>query len=152
AADRIRDPVKGAAPARHVGSAEARQVGSDDMESIVEARNEVAEHMARTRKSVKQQELWGLRYARLPIEDLETIDVGRAIPDGGHSDAPLNDFRLSRLESRPGDRAQPGTAAAIASVPWRPDGRPLSFGEPGTMCVTPGVGAVMASVSPTPPS
>src|SRR5215467_1432419 len=58
------------------------------METIVEARNEVAEHMARTRKSVKQQQLRGLRRARLPIEDMETINVGRVVPDGGHGDAP----------------------------------------------------------------
>src|SRR5215471_9041156 len=42
AADCFCNPVKGAAPAWRVGSAEARQVGSNDMETIVEARNEVA--------------------------------------------------------------------------------------------------------------
>src|SRR5215831_16481382 len=120
AVDRIRDPVKGAAPARHVGSAESRQVGSDDMETIVEARNEVAEHMARTRKSVKQQQLRGLRRARLPIEDMETINVGRAVPDGGHGDAPQ---RFSPTVPWPGIFRQ-------SNAPIQPAmARPISCGE-----------------------
>ncbi len=57
AVDQLGDPVEGVAAARHVGLAEARQIGSDDVEAIGQQRDEVAEHVACARKAVQQQQL-----------------------------------------------------------------------------------------------
>ena len=64
AVDRLRDPVEGMAAARHVGVAEARQVGGDDVEAIGQKRDEVAEHVAGAREAVQQQQLRRVRPRR----------------------------------------------------------------------------------------
>ena len=84
AVDRLRDPLEAVAPARHVGVAEARQVGRDDMEAVGEQRDEVAEHVAGAREAVQQQQLRRARRARLAIEDLAAVHLGGSIVDGGH--------------------------------------------------------------------
>ena len=58
--------------------------GAIDMEAIGQKRDEVAEHVARAREAVKQQQLRGVGGARLAIEDLEAVHVGGSIVDGGH--------------------------------------------------------------------
>src|SRR5262249_6852136 len=115
AVDRFRDLVEGEASTRQVGLAEARQVGSDHMEAIGQERDEVAEHVARTRKAMEQQQLLGVRRTRLAIEDVKAVHVRRAIPDSGHGASPLKDLRPSGLA--PGRTAQnPQRRSAIA---WR---------------------------------
>ena len=89
AVDRVGEPVEGAAAARHVGVAEARQIRRDHMEAVGEQRDQVAEHMARAREAVQQQQLRRARRARLAIEDLEAVHVGGAIGDGGHDASPF---------------------------------------------------------------
>ena len=42
---------------RQIGVAEAREIGSDDMEAVGEQRNEIAEHVAGCREAVQQQQL-----------------------------------------------------------------------------------------------
>src|SRR5258708_3710070 len=84
AIDRLRDPVKSAASAGHVGLAEARQVWRDDVETVGQERDKVPEHVARAREAVKQQQLRRIRRARLAIEDAEAVQVGGAIADAGH--------------------------------------------------------------------
>jgi len=44
-------------PWRHVGLAEPGKVRRDDMKSVGEARDQVAEHVARAREAVQQQQL-----------------------------------------------------------------------------------------------
>ena len=63
AVDRLRDPVERVRPVRHIRVAEARQIGRDDMESVGEQRDEVAEHVAGGREAVQQEQL---RRARAP--------------------------------------------------------------------------------------
>ena len=41
---------------RHVRLAEARQIGRDDVKAIGQQRDEIAEHVARAREAVKQQQ------------------------------------------------------------------------------------------------
>ena len=74
--------------ARHVGLAEARQVGGDDMEAIGQQRDEIAEHVTGARKAMEQQQLRRVRGAGLAIEDIEAVDIGGAIVDGGHGESP----------------------------------------------------------------
>ena len=89
AVDRVREPVESVAAVRHVGVAEARQIGRDDVEAVGQQRDQVAEHVARAREAVQQQQLRRIRRARLAIEDLEAVHVGGAIGDGGHGAFPL---------------------------------------------------------------
>ena len=60
AVDRLRDPVERIAFIRQIGVAEAREIGSDDMEAVGEQRDQVAEHMAGGREAVQQQQLRGV--------------------------------------------------------------------------------------------
>src|SRR5262249_50026056 len=69
---------------RHFGSTEPRKVRCDDIKSIGEERYQVAEHVSRAREAVQQQQLAPIGRSRLAIEDLETIDIDRAIPDRRH--------------------------------------------------------------------
>src|SRR5262249_59642535 len=54
----------------------------------------VAEHMARAREAVEQQQMGRLGRAGLPIEDLQTVHVGGAIGDSSHHTSPSE--RVSR--------------------------------------------------------
>ena len=47
------------------------------MEAIFQKRDEIAEHVTRGRKTVKQQQLRRARGARLPAEDLQSVHVDR---------------------------------------------------------------------------
>src|SRR6516162_7316148 len=89
--DRSRDLIEAMAAARHVGVAEARQVGGNDVEAIGQERDEVAEHVAGAREAVQQQQLRGARRTGLAIEDLEAVHVGGSVLDGGHGG---NSFEL----------------------------------------------------------
>src|SRR5262249_59587357 len=71
-------------PRRHIGLTEPGKVWGDDMKPVSEKRDQVAEHVARAREAMQQQELGRIRSPRLTIENLETVDVGRAIADGRH--------------------------------------------------------------------
>ena len=54
------------------------------MKFVGEERDQVTEHVARAREAVQQQQLRRVGRPRLAIENLETIDVGRAVPDRRH--------------------------------------------------------------------
>jgi hypothetical protein len=69
---------------RHIGLTEPRKVGRDDMKSVGEERDQVAEHVARAREAVQQQQLRRIGWPRLAIENVEAIDIGRAVPGGRH--------------------------------------------------------------------
>ena len=100
AVDRLRDPVEGVAAVRHVGLAEARQIGSDDVEAVGQQRDEIAEHVAGAREPVQQQQLRGAGRAGLAIEDVEAVHVGGSIFDGGHVIFPSS-VRSTSLFHRP---------------------------------------------------
>lgn len=89
AIDRLGDLVEGAAAARHFGLPKPRQVGSDHVEAIDQKRDQIAKHMAGTRKTMKQQQLRRVRGARLTIEDIKAADVSSSILDSSHSAFPL---------------------------------------------------------------
>ena len=97
AVDRLGDLVEGVAAARHVGVPEARQVGSDDVEAIGEARDQIAEHVAGAREAMEQQQLRRAGLAGFAIEDVEAVHVGFAIIDGGHRGFPFRIITLSTL-------------------------------------------------------
>src|SRR5260370_16513765 len=54
--------------ARHVRLAESRQIGSDDMEAVGKHGNQVAKHVARTRKALEKQHFRRPRTTRFPLE------------------------------------------------------------------------------------
>src|SRR5262249_39204629 len=78
----------GLATSGHVGFAESREVGRDDMEAIGQERDQIAEHMARTREAMEQQQLGSFDCTCLTIENIEAVHVGGAVSDGGHADPP----------------------------------------------------------------
>ena len=85
---------------RHVGLTEPRKVRRDDMKSVGKERDQVAEHVARAREAVQQQQHRRISWARLAIENLETIDIGRAVLGGAMQPSllvtsPLRSKRLS---------------------------------------------------------
>ncbi len=91
AIDNVRDVVEGVLEgvARwHIAAAEPGQIRRHDMERAGEQGNEVAEHMAGTRKAVQKKQLRRAGRAGLAIEHFQAIDVGRAISDGSHETCP----------------------------------------------------------------
>ena len=60
---------------------EARQVGRDHAEAPAKQRDEVAEHVARAREAVQQQDGRRRGVAGRAIEEFEAVDVDRAIGD-----------------------------------------------------------------------
>lgn len=106
AVDRRRDLVEGVRFVRHIGVAEAREIGSDDMETVGEQRDQVAEHMAGGGEAVQQQQLRGARSACFAVEHIAIVDLGGPIMDGGHDACPF----AQKLGG-----PQPLTASPIAS-------------------------------------
>jgi hypothetical protein len=87
ALDHARDVVERVAEffsRRHVGLTEPRKVWRDNMKSVGEPRDQVSEHVAGTWEAVQQQQPRRIGWPRLAIENLETIDIGRAVFDGRH--------------------------------------------------------------------
>jgi hypothetical protein len=60
----------------HGGLPEAGKVGCDDMKAIGQQRNEVPEHVARTRETMQQQQRRCVLGARFAVEDVEAVNVG----------------------------------------------------------------------------
>ena len=123
AVDRLRDPVECVRPIRHVGVAEARQIGRDDMESVGEQRDEVAEHMAGGREAVQQQQLRRAGRARLAVEDTAAVDLGGPIVDGGHLASPSvsnNHLAVARPATTAG-RAAPAFPSCSSPRPMQFD-------------------------------
>jgi hypothetical protein len=75
-------------PRRHVGLAEAGQIGSHDAKAIGEKRDDVPKHVTRTREAVEQQQRRRVCGARLAIEDVESVHVDFSISDSGHDSPP----------------------------------------------------------------
>ena len=69
---------------RHIGLTEAGKVRRDHKKSAGEQRDQITKHVARAREAVQQQQLRCVGWPRFTIEDLETVDIGRAISDRHH--------------------------------------------------------------------
>jgi hypothetical protein len=54
------------------------------MKAIGEKRNKVAEHVARARETMKQQQRRRVLWPRLAVEYLQAVDVGGAVADSSH--------------------------------------------------------------------
>src|SRR5262245_31117860 len=67
-------------PLRRLGETETWQVGGDHMVVVRQGRDQVAEHMGRRWKSMKQQQRWRRVGPRFPIEDLKAIHLDEAVP------------------------------------------------------------------------
>jgi len=76
AVDRAGEPVEGGAALRCVGFAEAGQIGGDNVVAIGQQWDEIAEHVARAREAMQQQQPRSIGRARLAIEDGPAVDVG----------------------------------------------------------------------------
>jgi hypothetical protein len=74
---------------RHVRLAKAGQVGRDNVEVFAQQRNQVAEHVSRAREAMQQKQLGFIGRTCFAIKDLQAVDVGVAIADGGHGSSPL---------------------------------------------------------------
>src|SRR5262249_5293559 len=104
-ADRLGEPfdhrsdvverVLEAAARWHIGLAEAWQIRSDDVKALRQQRNQVAEHVARTGKSMQQEQFRRRCRSGCPIENLETVHYGRAIRDISHMSPPLSSRRAN---------------------------------------------------------
>ena len=74
---------------RHVRLAEAGQVGRDQVKLVGQERYQVAEHVARRRVAVQQQQRGRVGRPGLPVEHAQTVHVGRAVGDVSHVSPPL---------------------------------------------------------------
>src|SRR5262249_49142353 len=59
-------------------------VGRDDVKSVNKKRDQVPKHMARAREAMQKQQLGRAGRSSFAIEELETVDIGRAISDRRH--------------------------------------------------------------------
>jgi hypothetical protein len=87
AVDSPRDVVEGIAelgPFRHVRLAKPGQIGRNDMKSVGELRNEIAEHVACSWKAVQQKECRSVRATGLPVEDFDAVDGYSPVSDLSH--------------------------------------------------------------------
>ena len=82
--------------------AKARIVGRDDAIAIRERRDQIAEHVRRSRKAVQQQHNGRIRGPRFAIEDIDPIDLGRAV---------MNDWDCGLLRS-----ARRGRVGSIGEI------------------------------------
>src|SRR5215472_8962016 len=69
---------------RHVGLTEAGQVRRDYKKSVGEQRDQMTKHVACAREAVQQKQFWRVGWSRFAIENLEAINIGRAISDRRH--------------------------------------------------------------------
>jgi hypothetical protein len=91
AVDNPRDVVEGIAKLgslRHLRLAKPGQVGRNDMKLVRELRNEIAEHVARSRKAVQQNDHRSVRATRLPVEYFDAIDGYPPVSDLSHLSGP----------------------------------------------------------------
>ena len=111
AVDRLGHLLEGVLGAgRHVGFAETGQVGSDDMEAVGQARDQITEHVTCAGEAVKQQQLGSAERACRTIENVETVHVGDAVFDVGHAV-----LLLPHRQSLIIWAATPGTSGATTS-------------------------------------
>ena len=92
AGDDIGNVIEGVgelASLRHVRSSEAGQIGRHEMKAIGETGDEVAEHVARARETMEQQERRRVRRARLAVEDIDAIHAGGSVGDSAHCHSTL---------------------------------------------------------------
>src|SRR5262249_20400613 len=73
---------------RHVGLAEPRKVRRDHKESVCEQRDQVTKHVACGWEAVQQQQLWRIGLPGFAIENLKTVDIGRAVSDRHYENPP----------------------------------------------------------------
>src|SRR4029077_5181418 len=83
----LRDVVKGvgeAATVGHVRLSETRQVRRDKVETVSKRGNQIAKHVARSWKTVKEEEGRWVRPPRFSIKYVETINVDLAVAGFSH--------------------------------------------------------------------
>ena len=82
ALDDLREPIEGVLEVvRHVGVAEARIVGRENVEAIGERRDQVAELVRGGGEAAEQEQLRARRIAGLTVEDVQSLDLGRPVAD-----------------------------------------------------------------------
>src|SRR5262249_49852283 len=87
-------------PRRHVGLTEPGKVRRNDVKFVSKKRDQVAEHVACARETMQEQQLGRALRSRIAIEELETVDIGRAIFNGGHQTLlSLDDFCAQNAEA-----------------------------------------------------
>ena len=92
--DDLREPVEGVLEALgHLGVAEARIVGGENVEPIRERRNQVAELVRRGGETAEQQQLRARRIPGLAVEDGESVHLRCAMSD--HCDSFGSSFFVS---------------------------------------------------------
>ena len=92
AIDDVRDipeRVGEGAPRWHVRLPKPRQVGSDEAKPVRELRDEIAEHVAGSRKAVQQQDRWRVLRPGFTIEYSDAADI--RLPEGNRAHG--NSFR-----------------------------------------------------------
>jgi hypothetical protein len=85
--DSPRDIVEGVAelgPFRHVRLTKPGQIGRNHMKSVGELRDQIAEHVACSRKAVQQKECRSVRKTGLPVEDFDAVDGYAPVSDLSH--------------------------------------------------------------------
>src|SRR5262249_39288693 len=109
-------------PRRHVGLTEPGKVRRDHMKSVSKKRDQVAEHVTRAGKAMQEQQLGGAGRSRFAIEQLETVDIGRAISDRRHQTLlSLDDFFGHNDEAAsPGRRRFSWTVNPSCWAPYAP--------------------------------
>src|SRR5262249_35466229 len=82
ALDDLGEPVEGVLEVlRHVGVAEARVVGREDVEAVGEGRDQVPELMRRGGEAAEQEQLRARRGTGFAVEDVQAPDFGRTVAD-----------------------------------------------------------------------
>src|SRR5262249_21272076 len=71
-------------PFRHVRLAKPGQIGRNHMKSVGELRNEIAEHVACSRKAVQQKECRSVRATGLSVENFDAVDGYSPVSDLSH--------------------------------------------------------------------
>ena len=82
ALDDLREPVERVLEVVwHLGVAEARVVGGENVEAVGEGRDQVAELVRGGRKASEQEQLGARGVAGLAVEDGQALDVGCPVLD-----------------------------------------------------------------------
>src|SRR5438093_6495729 len=79
------------APRGHVRLPKPRQVGGDEAKSFRELRDEIAEHVAGSRKAVQQQDRWRVLRPSFTIEYSDAVDINLLERNRAHG----NSFRAN---------------------------------------------------------
>ncbi len=85
---------------RHVGLAKRREVGSNEVKPVRELRDELAEHVAGSRKAVQQEDRWRFLRPGLAVENADAVDIHLLVRDHAQE----RSFRSIYIVSQPSRR------------------------------------------------